>query len=200
MKKKHRYYWSILGILISLAMPSGPAFAETTPVGQIISGAISQTSQTLYYDPAYTQIPYPNGDLPSDRGVCTDVVIRAFRKGGVDLQALVHQDMQKNFSAYPKTWGLKQTDANIDHRRVPNLMTFFARKGKSLPVTQQADDYLPGDVVAWRLSNGLLHVGLVTDRPTFDTKRRLVVHNIGQGARLEDVLFAFQLIGHYRYF
>lgn len=200
MMKKPRQYLTIFGILLSLARPTGSAFAEPGPISQVIAGAISQTSQTLYYDPAYSQIPYPNGDLPSDRGVCTDVVIRAFRKGGVDLQSLVHQDMKKDFSAYPKTWGLKQTDTNIDHRRVPNLMTFFARKGKSLPVTQQAEDYLPGDVVAWRLSNGLLHVGLVTDRPTFDGKRRLIVHNIGQGARLEDVLFSFELIGHYRYF
>ncbi|HWS72370.1 MAG TPA: DUF1287 domain-containing protein, partial [Thermoanaerobaculia bacterium] len=147
------------------------------------------------YDPAYVQLRYPNGDLPMVRGVCADVVVRAFRRVGVDLQAELHQDMARNFSAYPKKWGLRGPDSNIDHRRVPNLMTYFARRGKSLPLNAP---YLPGDVVAWQLAGGLYHIGVVSnDRTSWGEP--LVVHNIGNGAQNEPVLHAFEVLGHYRW-
>ncbi len=174
----------------------------TNPALQkVIDYGIEQTNLTNEYDPAYTSIPYPNGDVPIEKGVCTDVVIRAFRKGNVDLQKEVHEDMKANFSVYPKIWGLKKTDTNIDHRRVPNLQKFFARKGKSLAVTDKAEDYLPGDLVTWNLNDGgLPHIGLVTNLWSEETKRYIIVHNIGAGARLEDRLFDWKVTGHYRYF
>ena len=138
--------------------------------------------------------------MPSDRGVCSDVIVRAFRKAGVDLQKEVHEDMTLNFSAYSNKWGAKRPDSNIDHRRVPNLMTYFDRKGKSLPITNKREDYLPGDVVAWDLGGGLLHIGMVSNTKTWLTRNYMIVHNIGAGARLEDVLFSWKIIGHYRYF
>ena len=158
----------------------------------VVEGAKRQVGKTLSYDPAYRRIAYPNGDVPLETGVCTDVVIRAYRHAGVDLQVLVHEDMKANFSAYPRNWGLRKPDTNIDHRRVPNLATFFKRKGASLPVTNRAADYRPGDIVTWRLASGVPHIGIVAGP-------RQVVHNIGSGARMEDVLFAYQLTGHYRY-
>lgn len=166
----------------------------------LIESALEQTGQTTIYDPAYMKLAYPGGDLPIERGVCADVIVRAFRKGGVDLQKEVHEDMARNFAAYPNRWGLKAPDTNIDHRRVPNLMTYFKRRGKSLPITEQAKDYEPGDVVAWDLGGGLTHIGIVVNRRVRDGERYYVVHNIGAGARLEDVLFAWRQIGHYRYF
>lgn len=168
---------------------------------KVIDYGVEQTNLTNTYDPAYVTIPYPNGDLPIERGVCTDVVIRAFRKGGVDFQKEVHEDMKTNFSVYPKRWGLKATDKNIDHRRVPNLQTYFTRKGKSLPITENANDYKPGDLVTWDLSEeGLPHIGLVTNLWSEETKRYVIVHNIGSGARLEDRIFEWKITGHYRYF
>lgn len=155
---------------------------------------------TRYYDPAYTSLRYPNGDVPMDRGVCTDVVIRALRASGVDLQKNVHEDMRQNFRAYPSKWGLKRPDPNIDHRRVPNLQTYFRRRGKSLPVTQKGSDYLPGDIVSWKLPNGLDHIGVVSDATVAGQNRHAVVHNIGRGAEQEDILFAWKITGHYRYF
>ena len=166
----------------------------------VIDNALAQTEQTTIYDPAYVKLVYPGGDLPIERGVCADVIVRAFRKGGVDLQKEVHEDMARNFAVYPNRWGLKAPDTNIDHRRVPNLMTYFKRQGKSLPVTTNAQDYEPGDVVAWDLGGGLLHIGLVVNLRGRDGERYYVVHNIGAGARLEDVLFAWRQVGHYRYF
>jgi uncharacterized protein YijF (DUF1287 family) len=180
--------------------------AETTvpvasaKVRQVIEAAIEQTSYTVGYDPAYTKITYPGGDVPRETGVCTDVIIRAFRKVGVDLQKEVHLDMAANFSAYPNKWGLKKPDTNIDHRRVPNLMTFFKRKGKALAITDNPRDYRPGDVVAWDLGGGVLHVGIVTNLPAGDVERLNFIHNIGWGAKLEDILFSWKIIGHYRYF
>lgn len=168
---------------------------------KIIDYGVEQTRLTNTYAPAYVSIPYPNGDLPIERGVCTDVVIRALRKGNVDLQKEVHEDMAVHFSAYPKNWGLKTTDTNIDHRRVPNLRKFFERKGKSLPVTTNPNDYKPGDLVTWDLNGaGLAHIGLVTNFWSEETKRYVIVHNIGSGARLEDRLFDWKVTGHYRYF
>lgn len=167
---------------------------------QLIAGAKAQVGVTVHYDGSYRQLAYPGGDIPRDRGVCTDVVIRAFRAAGIDLQRLVHEDMQRNFAAYPKAWGLRRPDANIDHRRVPNLATFFTRKGRKLPVTRRGADYRPGDIVTWRLASGVPHIGIVSDVAVPRSDRRLVVHNIGAGAQNEDVLFAYQLTGHYRWF
>jgi len=178
-----------------------PVFAEPEPwAAKLVAGGEGQIGQTLRYDPAYERIPYPGGDVPFERGVCTDVIIRAYRSGlGADLQKLVHEDMRRNFAAYPALWGLKKPDANIDHRRVPNLQAFFRRAKSSLPVSDDPRDYRPGDVVSQKLSNGLAHIALVTHRANADGKRPMVVHNIGAGARLEDVLFAFTITGHYRF-
>lgn len=161
--------------------------------------ALELTQQRVTYDPQYFSIDYPNGDVPSDKGVCTDVIIRAYRKIGIDLQQLVHEDMKANFNVYPKIWGLSSTDKNIDHRRVPNLMTFFERQNAEKPITWNPKDYLPGDVVSWNLSGALTHIGIVTDKKSTDGKRNLIVHNIGRGQVLEDCLFDFKIIGHYRY-
>ncbi|NDV60128.1 DUF1287 domain-containing protein [Bacteroides sp. 519] len=175
------------------------AFAQEDFYKQLSDAGIELTKQRVRYDPAYVSIPYPNGDVPADRGVCTDVVIRAYRALGIDLQKEVHLDMKANFSLYPKTWGLKRTDTNIDHRRVPNLMTFFSRKGTVLPKSLKAEDYSPGDIVCWELPGGLTHIGIVVNRKITGTNRHLIVHNIGGGQVLEDCLFSFKIIGHYRY-
>ena len=151
------------------------------------------------YDPTYFSIAYPNGDVPAGKGVCTDVVIRSYRKLGVDLQRLVHEDMKAHFALYPKKWGLKKTDTNIDHRRVPNLMVFFSRFGKVKPITLQASDYVPGDIVCWNLGGGITHIGLVVNKRSADGKRYCIVHNIGAGQVMEDVLFSWKIIGHYSY-
>jgi uncharacterized protein YijF (DUF1287 family) len=166
----------------------------------VIDGAIDQVGRTTSYDPSYQKLDYPNGDVPIETGVCSDVIIRAFRKASIDLQQDVHEDMKSNFSAYPTKWGLKSPDSNIDHRRVPNLQTFFARKGKSLQTTSGSENFLPGDVVTWDLGGGVDHVGLVTNVWSKPTERYLIVHNIGAGTRMEDALFSWKITGHYRYF
>jgi uncharacterized protein len=172
---------------------------QTTPK-LLSNAALELTSQQVFYDPSYFSIPYPNGDVPGDRGVCTDVIIRAYRKVGIDLQKKVHEDMKANFNLYPKNWGLKKPDTNIDHRRVPNLMVFFARHGESIPVTTRSGDYKPGDVVTWDLTNGVTHIGIVVDKKsTVDNSRYLIVHNIGAGQELEDFLFKYTITGHFRY-
>ena len=180
----------------------GQAVAEAdraTKLRKVLDNAHAQVGTTVLYDPAYVDLPYPGGDVPADRGVCTDVVIRAFRAAGLDLQQIVHEDMKAHFSAYPKNWGLSRPDTNIDHRRVPNLMTFFTRQGKSLPVTTNAADYQPGDVVTWSIPGGVPHIGLVVaEISSEDPARHLMIHNIGAGAKMEDVLFGFKVIGHYR--
>lgn len=176
---------------------------DNTPreVRLMLESAVEQTRITKEYDPAYIVLSYPNGDIPMEKGVCTDVVIRAMRRAGVDLQKEVHEDMRANFRVYPNRWGLKKADSNIDHRRVPNLQTFFTRKGKSLPITDKADDYKPGDIVAWDLDGkGLTHIGIVSNFYSETSKRYLIIHNIGRGAESEDVMFNWQVIGHYRYF
>jgi hypothetical protein len=165
----------------------------------IVEAARAQVGVTVIYDGTYRRIAYPGGDIPVERGVCTDVLIRAYRKAGMDLQLLVHEDMTRDFSAYPHLWGLHRPDSNIDHRRVPNLKVFFARHGKSLPVSSSARDYRAGDIVAWRLPSGIPHIGLVSTRYVAGTERPLVIHNIGQGAQEEDVLFLYTITGHYRY-
>ena len=161
--------------------------------------AIQITYDRVVYDPAYISIPYPGGDVPKDRGVCTDVIIRAYRKVGIDLQKEVHEDMKKNFAHYPKIWGSKKTDTNIDHRRVPNLMTFFARKGTVKPITNNPQDYTTGDIITWVLPNGLNHIGIVIHKKSNDGKRNLIVHNIGRGQEIEDCLFSWKITGHYSY-
>ena len=175
------------------------AHAET-PVPEIkhlLDGAYAQLGVTFLYDSSYRPIAFPGGDVPLYRGVCSDVVVRAYRHIGIDLQLLVNQDMTRDFAAYPRLWGLSHPDPNIDHRRVPNLQVFFSRHGESLPVTTNAGDYRPGDIVTWRLPSGHPHIGLVSDRRA--EGRPLVVHNIGWGAKLEDTLFDYPITGHYRY-
>lgn len=174
--------------------------ASSPQLKQFIDGAVEQSKVTTGYDPSYVKIDYPNGDLPSDTGVCSDVVVRAFRKAGIDLQKEVHEDMKLAWAEYPRKWGARGTDTNIDHRRVLNLTTYFDRQNKTLPISNNRTDYLPGDVVAWELSDGVEHIGILTNLWSEPDKHCLVVHNIGAGARVEDVLFAWKIIGHYRYF
>ncbi|HEV3471544.1 MAG TPA: DUF1287 domain-containing protein [Pyrinomonadaceae bacterium] len=166
----------------------------------LVEAAVERTTFEVRYDPTYFRIGYPGGDVPAEVGVCTDEVIRSYRKVGVDLQKEVHEDMKANFHLYPRKWGLKKTDTNIDHRRVPNLMVFFERQGAALPVTADARDYRPGDVVTWDLGAGLTHIGIVVNVPSAaDPERLMIVHNIGAGPRMEDVLFNWKITGHYRY-
>ena len=157
------------------------------------------TKQKVRYDPSYFRISYPDGDVPADKGVCTDVIIRAYRKMGIDLQKTVHEDMKAHFDKYPKIWGMKKPDTNIDHRRVPNLMTFFTRHGTVKKKSSDPQDYLPGDIVCWDLGKGIKHIGIVVNKKSADGSRYLIVHNIGQGQVLEDCLFRFTVIGHYRF-
>ncbi|TKC10784.1 DUF1287 domain-containing protein [Pedobacter polaris] len=166
---------------------------------KLSDAAIALTKQKVVYDPAYFKIPYPNGDVPAGKGVCTDVVIRAYRTLGIDLQKNVHEDMKPNFSLYPKNWSRKTTDRNIDHRRVYNLMVFFKRKGAVKPSTRNGEDYKPGDIVCWNLSGNISHIGLVVNKKSADGKRFLIVHNIGGGQVLADCLFSWKIIGHYQY-
>ncbi|WP_461643776.1 DUF1287 domain-containing protein [Labilibaculum euxinus] len=183
---------------VLLFVVGGVGFAQTFPE-QLTDAALQLTQQRVIYDPSYFSIPYPNGDIPSDRGVCTDVVIRAYRKLGIDLQKEVHEDMKANFSLYPDIWGLKHTDTNIDHRRVPNLMKFFERNGQEKPLSQDSIDYSPGDIVCWNLGGAITHIGIVINKKSRDGKRFLIVHNIGSGQIIEDCLFEFPIIGHYTY-
>jgi len=174
---------------------------ESDAVKKLLESAVEQTTLTKIYDPAYVVISYPNGDVPLEKGVCTDVVIRAFRRAGIDLQKEVHEDMKGNFAVYPKKWNLPKPDTNIDHRRVPNLQTFFTRNGKSLPITNKVDDYKPGDVVAWDLDGkGMTHIGIVSNFYNETTERYSIIHNIGGGTKAEDRIFEWKIIGHYRYF
>ena len=186
----------ILLLLFTVTFCYGQAGNELNKLAEV---ALQLTKQKVTYDPSYFSIPYPNGDVPSNVGVCTDVVIRAYRKLGVDLQKEVHEDMKSNFSKYPKLWGLNTTDKNIDHRRVPNLMTYFKRRNTEKPITQNPPDYLPGDVVCWNLGGAITHIGIVSNQKSNDGKRYQIVHNIGAGQVLQDCLFDFKIIGHYRY-
>jgi len=167
----------------------------------LVEAAMERTRQSVIYNGAYFKIDYPNGDVPENVGVCTDVVIRSYRRLGIDLQRLVHEDMRDHFAEYParRIWNQTRTDRNIDHRRVPNLQTFFTRKGKSLPVSQQGRDYQPGDLVTWMLPGNLPHIGIVVDQFSADGERPLIVHNVGAGPQLEDVLFRYPITGRYRY-
>lgn len=166
---------------------------------RLSDAALLLTQQEVVYDPAYYSIDYPNGDVPAGHGVCSDVVIRAFRMLGIDLQKEIHEDMLAYFHLYPKTWGLSRPDRNIDHRRVPNLMTYFKRHGEEKGITDDPGDYIPGDLVCWNLGGAITHIGIVVDRRSQDGKRYQVVHNIGAGQVLADCLFDFRIIGHYTY-
>jgi uncharacterized protein YijF (DUF1287 family) len=194
---KHLLFFLLLSCNIATTAPDTP-HTEKDFYGKLSDAALQLTEDEVVYDGTYHKIPYPNGDVPAGIGVCTDVVIRAYRKVGIDLQKEVHEDMAANFSKYPKTWGLKATDTNIDHRRVPNLQVFFTRKGTSLAVTSTASDYKPGDIVTWMLTGNLPHIGLVVDKKGADGRYK-VVHNIGSGQNLDDVLFSYKITGHYRY-
>jgi len=168
---------------------------------KLVEAALKRTEQQVRYDGRYMRIAYPNGDVPADIGVCTDVVIRSYRALGFDLQQLVHEDMRDNFALYPskRIWGLTRPDSNIDHRRVPNLQTFFSRHGKSLAVSQQGSNYQPGDLVTWMLPGNLPHIGIVVNKSSADGLRPLIVHNIGAGPVLADMLFDYNITGHYRF-
>jgi uncharacterized protein YijF (DUF1287 family) len=181
-------------LLLSAVVDGQDKFAA-----RLSDAAIALTQSKVSYDPSYYVIDYPNGDVPSDRGVCTDVVIRAYRILGIDLQKEVHEDMRDHFGAYPAKWGLQEPDSNIDHRRVPNLMTYFERHAIKKEITANPKDYLPGDIVCWDLGGGVTHIGIVVDRGSMRWSGCQVVHNIGAGQVVEDCLFDFSIIGHYLY-
>lgn len=193
----------VSGLSVGLVLAS-PSILRAAPggdaAGKLVAAARRQVGVTLTYDAAYSKLDYPGGDVPRERGVCTDVIVRAYRDAlDIDLQVLVHEDMRKVFSAYPALWGLKKTDRNIDHRRVPNLRTFFKRADAAQAISEEGADYRPGDIVSQMLPGNLPHIAIVADERAPDGSRPLVVHNIGAGARLEDVLFAYPITGHYRY-
>lgn len=167
---------------------------------KLSAAAISIIDPNVVYTPNYVSIKYPNGDVPAKTGVCTDVVIRAYRKLGIDLQKEVHEDMVKNFSLYPniKKWGMKKTDTNIDHRRVPNLEIYFTRKGQKLMVTENAKDYKTGEIVTWMINGKLPHIGIITNKKSPDGNP-MIVHNVGGGQVLEDCLFDWKIVGHFKY-
>jgi len=184
-------------LLLLLFAPPNP-FRVDGPA--LVTAAREQVGTTTSYDSRYRTLAYPGGDVEQKTGVCSDVVVRSFRRLGVDLQKAVHEDMQRDFRAYPQNWKLRGPDANIDHRRVLNLMTFFRRAGKNKSISTNRDDYLPGDIVAWDLGNRVTHIGIVSDKKTTFTRTPLIIHNIGAGVKEEDVLFSYKIIGHYRYF
>lgn len=186
-------------VLLFIALAPRTVFSQADFSKKLSDAALTLTKQKVRYDPQYFSIPYPNGDVPADKGVCTDVVIRAYRKVGIDLQKEVHEDMKANFKLYPDNWGLKSTDKNIDHRRVPNLMKYFSRFGTVKKISTNADDYKPGDIVAWNLTGSVTHIGIVVDKKSPDGKRYMIVHNIGSGQVTEDVLFSYTIIGHYSF-
>jgi len=188
-----RIYFILLSLIPNFAI------SQVDFYQQLADSAETLSFDYVIYDPSYFSIGYPNGDVPDNKGVCTDVVIRAYRKVGIDLQKEVHEDMKSNFQLYPKIWGLKHPDKNIDHRRVPNLMKFFDRYSTTLESSNDPNDYQPGDVVCWNLGGAITHIGIVTDEPSNDRTRYKVIHNIGGGQVIEDMLFDFRIIGHYRY-
>jgi len=197
MKEKvHQYKIGLIFCLLSISVYGK---AQDDFYTKLSDAAISIINPLIRYVPDYVNISYPGGDVPSHTGVCTDVVIRSYRKLGIDLQKEVHEDMKANFSVYPKNWGLKRTDTNIDHRRVPNLMKFFSRHGNELSISKKEEDYKPGDIVCWLLSNGQTHIGIVVDKKILLGNRYKIVHNIGYGQVLADCLFDYKIIGHYRY-
>lgn len=183
---------------VFFAHASSQTSAHDAFVRTLVAAAVERTHHSVRYVSSYVAIPYPGGDVPQDTGVCTDEIIRSYRAVGIDLQKEVHEDMAHHFDVYPHKW-LQHPDTNIDHRRVPNLMVFFSRKGMSLPITQHAEDYSAGDIVAWDLGGGITHIGIVVDQKG-RSGRYMLVHNIGRGPQMEDVLFDWKIIGHYRYY
>ncbi|MBE9553499.1 MAG: DUF1287 domain-containing protein [Proteobacteria bacterium] len=196
---------SILALLAAVSWVDNTHAQQSAPADEtaakLISAAIERTRHRVTYDGSYRGMAYPMGDVPATIGVCTDVVIRAYRAGlGIDLQQRVHEDMKRAFGEYPKMWGLSRPDPNIDHRRVPNLETFLKRHGETLPITDNPDDYRPGDIVTWRLTgNTLPHIGIVTDSRSAITGNPIIAHNIGRGPELSDMLFKYRVSGHFRY-
>lgn len=188
-----KFVHTLLAICTLFVSTNVFAFSGT----QLVADARTQIGKTLSYDPAYTTLAYPMGDVPIHKGVCTDVVVRALRHQGMDLQELIHKDMKANFSAYPKKWGLKSPDRNIDHRRVPNIATYFKRKGYAVKSTYQAHEFKAGDIVTWDLPKGLVHIGIVSDKKT-STGVPLIIHNIGSGTKEENILYRFNITGHFR--
>ncbi len=177
------------------------SFTPDSFENKLSTAAIAIIDSSIEYDPTYFAIKYPNGDVPKNKGVCTDVVIRAYRKLNIDLQKEVHEDMLQNFALYPniKKWGLYKTDTNIDHRRVPNLEVFFGRKGKALPITANPNDYKAGELVTWMISDKFPHIGIVTNTKSPNGKHLMIVHNVGNGQVLEDCLFNWNIVGHFKY-
>ncbi len=191
--------FSVFVLLVFVALS---ALARATPATfgeRLAAAAVERTTHDVRYDGSYVSISYPLGDVPSDQGVCTDLVIRAYRALGTDLQKLIHEDMKVSFSNYPNNWGLAKPDSNIDHRRVPNMQRFFARYGSVLSVTGEATAYQAGDLVTWTVPPHLPHIGIVSALKSDDGTRPLIVHNIGRGPKLEDRLFEFPITGHYRF-
>lgn len=188
-------------ILISEKQVISPIENPNSFAEKLSNVAIQIIDKDVVYTPDYVKLKYPNGDVPAKTGVCTDVIIRAYRKLNIDLQKEVHEDMVANFTKYPnlKKWGLKTTDKNIDHRRVPNLEVFFVRKGKTLLITQNANDYKTGEIVTWMINDKLPHIGIITHLKSKDGKRNLIVHNVGNGQVLEDCLFSYTIVGHFQY-
>jgi uncharacterized protein len=206
-----RFCLALAFLTIVLGLAAEARFIQTSQVSQsnqqaflekLSGAAVERTHHVVRYDPKYVHIPYPGGDVPADTGVCSDEVIRAYRALGIDLQKEVHEDIAANFRLYPNhlRWMTLRPDTNIDHRRVPNLMVFFSRKGSSLPISTRAEEYNPGDLVTWDLGSGVPHIGIVVDRKSSQSGRYMVVHNIGAGPKMEDVLFNWKITGHYRYF
>jgi uncharacterized protein len=182
-----------------LTIAQARAHASSEAIKKLLTSAREQSAITKSYDPRYVQIAYPGGDVPRETGVCSDVIIRAFRAVDIDLQKLVHEDMAKNFVVYPRRWNLSRPDTNIDHRRVPNLMMYFSRLGKALPILENAQHFQAGDIVAWDLGTGQTHIGIASGERKLFAQRSLIFHNIGAGVQHEDVLFKWRVIGHYRY-
>ncbi|MGH9746588.1 MAG: DUF1287 domain-containing protein [Candidatus Acidiferrales bacterium] len=183
-------------------LPAAESAAHQAFLQRLTLAALDRPRHSVRYVSEYVRIPYPGGDVPADTGVCTDEIIRIYRAVGIDLQKEVHEDMLEHFAAYPHRWNAASSkpDSNIDHRRVPNLMVFFVRKGASLPATLRAEDYSPGDLVTWDLGGGVPHIGMVVNRLGSENRRYMILHNIGEGPRIEDVLFRWKITGHYRYF
>lgn len=190
-----------ISVLLLLTMPFSNAQAITSEQNKKLVEYAADLPRAVFYDSDYRKIDYPMGDVPAYKGVCSDVIIRSYRGIDIDLQKLLHEDIKANFSAYPskRMWGLNKPDTNIDHRRVPNLEVFFTRKGKVKPITKNAEDYVPGDIVSWRLDNGRPHIGIVVNKKSEDNQRYLVMHNIGFGQVAEDVLFSWKITGHFTY-
>ena len=185
----------IIICLIISCLSSYAALADEA----LVSAAQDRLKHSVRYNGAYMKLDYPNGDVPASMGVCTDVIIRSYGAAyGFDFQKAVHEDMKANFSAYPNHWGLTRTDRNIDHRRVPNLEAYLERQGASLSLSQKASDFKSGDIVSWRIAGRLPHIGIVSDKKSSDGTP-LIIHNVGAGPQEEDVLFAYQMTGHYRF-